>query len=209
MTMILGITGGIGSGKSSVSRLLAAYCLAPLIDVDRCCRNLLEKGQPGWQALHAAFGTTYELPDGTVNRSAFREALFADLALRRQVDALLHPAALARMQQELALVQDAPLVLVEIPLLYEAGWQAHVNAVLVVYARRAVQFCRILRRDRVSHRQARQALSAQMPLAEKAALADHVIDNSGNWAATRQAVVRLGENLLGKEKVLDRAWQSQ
>lgn len=204
--MILGITGGIGSGKSSVSRLLAAYCLAPLIDVDRCCRNLLEKGQPGWQALHAAFGTTYELPDGSVNRPVFREALFADAALRHQVDALLHPPALARMQQELATVRDAPLVLVEIPLLYEAGWQAHVDAVLVVYARRAAQFCRILRRDGGSRRQARQALAAQMPLAEKAALADYVIDNSADWTLTRQAVVLLGENLLGKEKVLDRAW---
>lgn len=193
--MILGVTGGIGSGKSSVSRLLASYCLAPLVDMDHCCRNLLDQGQPGWQALHAAFGTGYERPDGAIDRPCLRAALFADAGLRQQVDSLLHPVALARMREEIARCGGAPLVLVEVPLLYEAGWQQHMDAVLVVYARRAVQFCRLVRRDHVSHKQARQALSAQMDLAAKARLADYVIANNGSWAETRWAAVRLGEVL--------------
>lgn len=195
MSMILGVTGGIGSGKSSVSRLLAAYCPAPLIDVDQCCRNLLEKGQPGWQALHVAFGARYELPDGSVDRPKFRAALFADPALRREVDALLHPVALNRMREELAKLGGVSLALVEVPLLYEAGWQKHMDAVLVVFARRAVQCRRVMRRDGVSGKQARQALAAQMDLREKARLADYVIENNGAWAETRRAVVRLGEEL--------------
>ena len=77
-SVILGVTGGIGSGKSSVSRLLASYCLATLVDMDHCCRSLLDQGQPGWQVLHAAFGTGYERPDGAIDRPCLRAALFAD-----------------------------------------------------------------------------------------------------------------------------------
>ena len=194
--MILGITGGIASGKSSVSRLLAAYTLAPLIDLDACCRDLLDKGQAGWQALHTAFGARYELPDGAIDRPKLREALFADADLRRRVDALLHPLALERLRAELARHAAAPLVLVEIPLLYEAGWDKYVDAVLVVHVRPALQFRRLLKRDGVGRRQARQALAAQMPLAEKAKRADYVIENGGDWAATRRAVIRLAEALF-------------
>ena len=195
--MILGITGGIASGKSSVSRLLAAYTLAPLIDLDACCRDLLDVGQPGWQALHAAFGTRYELPGGAVDRPKLREALFADADLRRQVDSLVHPPALECLRAELARHADAPLVLVEIPLLYEAGWDKYVDAVLVVYARPGLQLCRLLKRDGVNRRQARQALAAQMPLADKAKRADSVIENGRDWAATRRDVIALADALSG------------
>ena len=196
MAMILGITGGIGSGKSSVSRLLAYYCLAPLINLDQCCRDLLDRGEPGWQALHKAFGTRYELPDGAVDRGKLRERLFADTAFRQQIDALLHPLALQCMQAEIgAAGGKAKLILVEIPLLYEAGWQANVDAVLVVYARRAVQCCRLMQRDGVSRKQARLALTAQMDLAVKASRADYVVDNSTSWDVTRKAVIHLGEQL--------------
>lgn len=192
MALVLGITGGIGSGKSSVARLLAGYCLAPLIDVDRCCRQLLEPGQPGWQALHTAFGPTFEQADTLIDRRKLRTALFADDALRRRVDRLLHPLALTRMHGEItAQGQDTPLILVEIPLLYEAGWQGEVDAVLVVYARRGLQCRRLMHRDRIDARQAEQALATQLDLAEKARRADHVIDNSGSWRKTRRAVVAL------------------
>ncbi len=211
--MILGVTGGIGSGKSSVSRLLACYCLAPLIDLDQSCRHLLDTGQAGWQALHTAFAGTFELPDGRINRPLLREKLFQDASFRQEVDALLHPLALARMREEVEVMRkQAALILIEIPLLYEAGWQRHVDAVLVVYARRAVQCCRLMQRDGISRKQARQALAAQMDLGEKASLADYVIDNSTHWALTRKAVIALGDrlgpellqtNALHHEKVLD------
>ena len=197
--MILGITGGIASGKSSVSRLLAAYALAPLIDLDACCRDLLDKGQSGWQALHDAFGARYELPGGAVDRAGLREALFADDDLRRQVDNLIHPLALERLRRELERHTDAPLVLVEIPLLYEAGWDIHVDAVLVVHVRPALQLCRLLKRDGVSRRQARQALAAQMPLAEKAKRADYVIENGRDWPVVRRAVIALADTFCGAQ----------
>ena len=97
---LLGITGGIGSGKSSVSRLLAGFCQAPLIDVDQCCRNLLEVRQSGWQALRERFGNRFLLEDGRIDRAGLRECLFADPDVRHEVDALLHPLAREVMRRE-------------------------------------------------------------------------------------------------------------
>jgi len=191
---VLGITGGIGSGKSCVSRLLASYCLVPLIDVDQCCRHLLEIEQPGWLALHAAFGDVFFQRNGAVDRIVLRQRLFNDAGVRRQVDALLHPLARQAMREQIA-QQLTSLVLVEIPLLYEAGWQQEVDAVLVVSARRGAQCRRIMRRDGVSRRAAAIAIASQMSLAEKASLAEYVIDNSGPWAITRTLVVALGNEL--------------
>jgi dephospho-CoA kinase len=191
---LLGVTGGIGSGKSSVSRLLSSYCQAPLVDIDQCCRFLLEINQPGWLALRSVFGETFFLQSGEVDRVALREGLFADKKLRGQVDLLLHPLAREAMRGEVARC-NAALVLVEIPLLYEAGWQGDVDAVLVVYARRGAQCCRIMRRDGVSRRKATQAIAAQMDLGEKSQRADFVIDNSGAWSVTRKQVVVLGNQL--------------
>ena len=194
---LLGITGGIGSGKSRVSRLLASVCAAPLVDLDQCCRSLLEVGQPGWQALRARFGDAFLLADGRIDRVGLRERIFSDPDLRREVDALLHPLAREVMRREVRR-HDVPLVLIEIPLLYEAGWQDEVDAVLVVFARPGAQCCRIMRRDGVSRRSAARAIAAQTDLGEKARRADWVIDNSGAWPEVRERVVALGRVLLAR-----------
>ncbi|MGD9950367.1 MAG: dephospho-CoA kinase [Desulfobulbus sp.] len=191
---LLGITGGIGSGKSCVSRLLASYCLVPLIDVDQCCRSLLDVGEPGWVVLTENFGQRFLLSDQSVDRVALRNQLFSDSSFRYRIDSLLHPLAQEAMRQKVVKTGQA-LVFVEIPLLYEAGWQDNVDAVLVVYARRGRQCCRIMRRDRVSRKKAAQAIAAQMDLALKAKLADYCIDNSGAWSETRVKVIDLGDEL--------------
>jgi dephospho-CoA kinase len=191
---LIGITGGIGAGKSSVSRLLAAYCLAPLIDMDRSCRHLLEVGQPGWLALRDNLGPAFFLPDDEINRPALRERLFIDSDFRNRIDALLHPLAREAMRREVNFLR-APLILVEIPLLYEAGWQKDVDAVLVVHARRGVRCCRIMSRDGVTRRNATRAMASQMDDAVKARRADFVIDNSGPWVLVREKVIDLGNHL--------------
>ena len=192
--LVIGVTGGIGSGKSAVSRLLTSYCLAPLIDLDQCCRTLLERDNPGWLALKQRFGDCFFDEHGSVDRPGLRRALFADSALRQEIDGLLHPLARIIMRAELARY-EATLLCVEIPLLYEAGWQTEVDAVLVVYARPGVCCCRIMQRDGCTRRQAAQAMAAQQPLAEKVQRADYVVDNSGPWRATRDQVIALA-NLL-------------
>ena len=194
---VLGITGGIGSGKSCVSRLLASYCLIPFVDVDQCCRNLLDINEPGWLALRSEFGNAFLQQNGAVDRAVLRQRIFNEVETRRRIDSLLHPLAREAMRRQVDFYR-APLVLVEIPLLYEAGWQGDVDAVLVVYARRGVQCCRIMRRDGVLRREAAQAIASQMSLKEKADQAAYVIDNSRGWAITRGQVVSLGNELSNR-----------
>jgi len=145
-------------------------------------------------AIRASFGDTFFRQNGELDRAALRERIFGNADVRRRVDGLLHPLAREAMRREVAF-SDSSLMLVEIPLLYEAGWQKDVDAVLVVYARRGAQCCRIMRRDGVSRRRATLAIAAQMNLQEKAKLADFVIDNSGAWSATRGQVIALGNQL--------------
>ena len=191
---VLGITGGIGSGKSCVGRLLASYCSAPLIDVDQCCRHLLEIDQPGWHALRSVFGRIFFQPDGSVDRETLRRRIFEDAEIRRQVDNILHPLARGEFRMQINR-RHSRLILAEIPLLYEAGWRDEVDEVLVVYARRVARCCRIMRRDKVTRLEAVRAIDAQMSLEKKAARAELVIDNSGRWAESRIRVISLGEDL--------------
>uniref|UniRef100_UPI0040574D11 dephospho-CoA kinase n=1 Tax=Candidatus Electronema sp. TaxID=2698783 RepID=UPI0040574D11 len=196
MPELIGITGGIGSGKSRACRYLADLSGWPLLDLDQICRALLLPEMPGWSALRQALGRDFFTAAGELNRPKLREAIFADAALRQQVDGLLHPLAKQEMIRQAA-QQTAPLVLAEIPLLFEAGWQDSVSQIVVVYADEAVRLRRIMERDQVSEEQARQAIAAQMPLEDKARLADHLIDNSADWENTcaqlRQAAKKISQ----------------
>ncbi len=183
MPELIGITGGIGSGKSRVCQYLAALSGWPLLDLDQICRQLLLPQAPGWQALRALLPAVFFTAAGELNRPKLREAIFADAALRQQVDSLLHPLAKQEMTAQAAKLNTS-LVLAEIPLLFEAGWQDSVSQIVVVYADEAVRLRRIMERDQVSEEQARLAIAAQMPLEDKALLADHCVDNSGDWAST-------------------------
>ena len=182
MPELIGITGGIGSGKSRACRFLADLSGWPLLDIDQICRALLQPDMPGWLALRQALGSDF-FTAGELNRPKLREAIFADAALRQQVDGLLHPLAKQAMLQQAA-QQTTPLVLAEIPLLFEAGWQDSVSQIVVVYADETVRLRRIMERDQVSEEQAWRAIAAQMPLEDKARLADHLIDNSAAWEST-------------------------
>lgn len=179
---LIAITGGIGSGKSRVCNGLATLCRRPRIDLDTVCRQLLDIGAPGWQALKKNIDSCFFTPDGKLDRSAFRRAIFKDELLRRQVDGLLHPLARAEMHNQAA-QQHGP-VFVEIPLLFEAGWHRDVDRIVVVYAEQAVRLQRIMRRDQVSEDQAGREIQTQSCLARKALRAHHLIENSCSWQTT-------------------------
>ncbi|PIE58597.1 MAG: dephospho-CoA kinase [Desulfobulbus propionicus] len=191
MTHALCVTGGIGSGKSCVARLLAGYCNVPLIDIDACCKDLLVPGRPGWLAVQGAFGSTFFTPDGHVDRPRLRAELFANPGLRVELDALLHPIARDRLRNEIAQYEQT-MLFVEVPLVFEAGWEDDFAAITVVTAGPAVQVSRTRERDGVSGQQVKQSIEAQMTLEKKVALADYVIDNNGSWTDTRVKVVELG-----------------
>jgi len=185
------VTGGIATGKSRVAALLAGLSGAGRLDADAVCRELLRSGAAGWQALRRTIDPAFFRPDGELDRPLFRERLFADGALRLEVDGLLHPLAREAMHRQAGTWLKAGIysrLVVEVPLLFEAGWQGDYHQVVVVTAEAEVCIARLMQRDGVSRQAAMQAMAAQMPLAEKARRADRVIDNSGDWDATRRQV---------------------
>lgn len=190
----LGITGTIGSGKSSVSRYLAAAYAVELLDADAVCRSLTAPGGAGYQLLAEELPPSFFLADGALDRRSLRRAIFGDPDLRSRVNALLHPLARQHVREQVRLSGSSHVV-VEAALLYEAGWRGDFDAVLLVYAE-PEQICRRLaKRDGFTLAEARSALSAQWPLAQKVELADHVVDNSGPWAETCLQLVHLGDRL--------------
>lgn len=193
--MLIGITGGIGSGKSMVRQFWGTYFSLPSIDVDALCRQILAKGESGWQALQANLGNRFFTDNGNLDRPRLRAALFSDPVFRRQVDSLLHPLARTALQEQVRHLESTALVLLEIPLLYEAGWHGDVDRAVVVYAAKEVRCRRIVARDKVSNEQALSAIDTQMSLADKVLAADHVIDNSGSWFLTCLQIFHLNRLL--------------
>lgn len=185
---VLGLTGGIGSGKSMVARMFAQLG-ADVIDADQLAREIVEPGQPALEEIAAAFGQEILLPDGRLNRSKLAGIIFADVGARARLDAITHPKIRQRMDAEIAARRSGSGVLiVDIPLLYENGRTATVETVIVVWVDPETQLRRLQERDGLTLDQARQRIAAQMPLDEKRARADLVIDNSGSRADTRHQV---------------------
>lgn len=182
----IGVTGGIGSGKSSVVAFLAKRHQAPLISADDVCRQLVQPDHLGWQDLRRLLDAGFFHPDRTLNRVLLRERIFTDPGLRHKIEAVLHPLARQEINcfVENAKSNGARSVFVEVPLLYEAGWQGDFDSVIVVYADQKSCIRRIMARDKVGEIEAKSIIHAQWSLAEKALLADHVIDNSGSWVET-------------------------
>ncbi len=190
----VGLTGGIGSGKSTVARLLAENG-AVVIDADELAREAVAPGTPGLRAVESRFGPGVLRADGTLDRPALGRIVFADEAARRDLNAIVHPEVrrLAAERERLA-PRDA-LVVHVIPLLVETGQQGGFDAVVVVDAPEDVQLSRVMARDGVDADAARSRLRAQCSRAERLAAATHVVDNSGGEDLLRQRVERLWAQL--------------
>lgn len=204
MTRVVGLTGGIGTGKSTVARLLAALG-AVVIDSDAIVRELQAPGTQLLAQLVEAFGGEMRKPDGSLDRARLGELVFSDAAARARLNALVHPAAARETQRRLeaARAAGATLVVLDIPLLLEgraararsAGDAA--SEVIVVYAPEPLQIERQLQRDGASREHALARVRAQLPIEEKRKLADHLIDNSGSLAETERQVRELYAKLVG------------
>jgi len=177
----IGLTGGIASGKSSVGRLLAARGL-PVLDADVYAREALAPGSPGAQAVLARYGT--------LDRAALGRIVFADGAERRWLEQLVHPLVRARFATELERLEAEPVVVLMIPLLFEAGLEALCSEVWLVDCEESQQLARLMARNGFNEADARARLTAQWPLARKRGLADVVIDNRGGPQQLEQAVER-------------------
>jgi dephospho-CoA kinase len=188
------LTGGIASGKSTVAALFAERGV-PVIDTDVIAREVVEPGRPALAAVTDAFGTEILGADGRLDRRRLREQVFADAAMRRRLEAILHPAIRTEMQRQSALAGGPYQVLV-IPLLTEGGQTDHVDRVLLVDVPESTQIERLMQRDGASALQAQAALDAQASRSERLAIADDVLQNTGKPVDLREAVARLHEKYI-------------
>ena len=190
MTLILGLTGGIASGKSTVSRFLAARG-AVVEDGDLVARRLVRPHSAGLARLVAVFGSGIlddrgQLKQAELGRQVFGNPV-AEAKLNAALSPLIHREILFDLHQ--ARLARVPLVVLDLPLLYEGGYQDQCDAVMVVTVSPATQLARLMARNGYDRETAKRRIAAQWPLAKKAALADVVIDNEGSRAATEAQVL--------------------
>ncbi len=191
-TLILGITGNIASGKSLVAELLRRRG-AVLLSADQLARDVVAPGSQLLDELADEFGRQILASDGSLDRKALADLVFADDAARDRLNSLLHPAIGQLAESRLAALRQtaAPLIVYEAPLLFEAGAQGRVDRVLVVTITPALQLKRLMERDHLTPEEAQQRIDAQMPQGEKVARADYLIDNSGSRAELERLVEKL------------------
>lgn len=186
----VGLTGGIGSGKSTVADCFAAHGV-PVIDTDVIARDLTAPGGAALEAIRSAFGETVMRADGGLDRAALRRRVFADSGDRRRLEAILHPRIRRAVEQARAAL-TASYVLIVIPLLVETGgYRDLLNRVLVVDCPEELQVARVMARSGLAHDEVTAILAAQAGRAERLAAADDVIVNTASPEALRSQVAAL------------------
>ena len=192
--MIVGVTGGIGSGKSKVAALLGKLLCAIVISADDVCRELLEPGGEGYLQFVHSGGSHFLDGDGAINRVTLREKIFADPDLRDQLEAILHPLVLEKIQN-VAEGDPESFVIAEVPLLFEKDWQDEFDTIISVFTMEDRLIERVMERDRISREDVDTIIAAQMSMEEKNRRADYVINNSAHWQETEKQLVELAARL--------------
>ena len=186
---IIGVTGGIGSGKSSVARMFGELGIQ-WVDADYVAREIVRPGETALAEIIAHFGESIVTAQGELDRAALRERIFAAPEERQWLERCTHPRIREHIVQHLA-AMTSPYRLLVSPLLFESGQDSLVSRTLVVDVSQDVQLARTLSRDGVSEAQVRAILAAQLPRETRLAKADDVIDNNGNQASLREQVVAM------------------
>lgn len=193
--LVVGLTGGIGSGKSEISRRFAALG-APVIDTDEISRELVKPGHEALREIASAFGLAVLLPDGSLNRRRLRELVFSEETQRQRLEDILHPRIRDEVLVRLTRLTQAPYALIVIPLLLESRYPIPVDRILVVDAPEAQCVERVTRRDEVSAAAAQRILARQASRAERLAVADDVLVNEGDLATLDTRVEALHRKYL-------------
>jgi dephospho-CoA kinase len=195
--LLAGLTGGIATGKSTVSRLFVE-CGARLIDADVLAREVVAPGRPALQQIVESFGREVLRPDGTLDRDRLGKAVFGDPAKLEKLNAIVHPyVAVAQEQRsrEIAGKEPHAVIVYDAALLIEAGAHKRMDKIIVVTADEQTQLARLKARDHLSAEEAGRRIATQMPLAEKAKVADYVIDGTLPMEQLRKEVQRIYEDL--------------
>jgi dephospho-CoA kinase len=197
MDMVVGLTGGIATGKSTVSNMFRQLG-APIVDADRIARWAVEPDRPAWLDLVAYFGEEILLPDRTVNRVKLGEIVFSDALKRDKLNRIVHPRVREESEKQIRQYLEADPkrpVIQDVPLLIETGLHSKMDKVIVVYADEPTQLRRLMERNDLSEKEAMQRIRAQMPIEAKRVYADYIIDNRGSIEETREQVIQIWEEL--------------
>ena len=195
--MIIGLTGGIASGKSTVAKMLEEKG-AHLLDADQLAREAVEPDQPAWQAIVDWLGQSILLPDRNIDREKLASQVFNDKKKLENLNKIVHPWVGRRfieLSEQIKASNPRAILVYDIPLLIEAGMQKRVDHILLVYVPRETQIARLQQRDGLSRRDAEQRLKSQMLLEDKRKHAHTVIDNSGSIPETARQVEQFWQKI--------------
>jgi dephospho-CoA kinase len=196
--LLVGLTGGIATGKSLVSECLRSLG-GEIIDADVLAREVVEPGLPAYREIVREFGPTVLQPDGALDRKRLGAIVFADPERRTRLEAITHPAIRARFAERLQALERAGfagLVIFDAPVMIESGNYKTVDRLVVVLTDEDTQRARLMARDGIGPEEAGRRIRSQMPVAEKARLADHVIDNTRDRGTTEAETRRVYQALL-------------
>ncbi|EFJ15455.1 hypothetical protein SELMODRAFT_180228 [Selaginella moellendorffii] len=194
---VVGLTGGIASGKSTVSKELRDGSGLPVVDADKIARAALRKNTPGYKRVLKIFGKGILLPDGNVDREKLGNIVFADPAQRKLLDRALGPVIARTMLWDVLKhwIAGTPVLVLDVPLLFETGMDRYTSPVVVVWVDADTEEERLIARDGLSQEQARNRINSQRSLDWKREKADIVIDNSGSLELTQQQIQEFVEKI--------------
>ncbi len=186
---VIGLTGGIASGKSTVASILRDLGAA-VVNADVLAREVVEPGKPAWEEIRANFGPDVFLPDQTLDRGRLRTLIFNNPELRKTLETIIHPRVRALAEQRIreSAAAGFDVIVYEVPLLFEAKIHDWLRPVILVACDPETQRQRLMERDRVDAAAAQKTIDAQMSLGEKRRLADYIIENDGTVADLKQQV---------------------
>ncbi|MBH5318482.1 dephospho-CoA kinase [Paenibacillus sp. GSMTC-2017] len=194
--MIIGLTGGIASGKSTVSEMLIDLG-AKVVDADAVAREIVLPGEPALEAIASLFGQALLQEDGSLNRSALGAIVFKDANALRDLEAITHPAIRKRMQERIhryAEQDPKQLVVGDVPLLFETKQEHLYEGILVVYVPAKLQIERLMKRNGMTQEEAKRRVSLQLDIEEKRKRGNWIIDNSGSLDDTKKQVLQFWES---------------
>ncbi|WP_251549526.1 dephospho-CoA kinase [Neobacillus muris] len=192
MTLMIGLTGGIASGKSTVSNMFKELGIT-VIDADVEARLAVQQGEPAYKLIVSEFGEDILLENGEIDRPKLGSIIFYDSALRQRLNEITHPEVRKRMAQQMqeAVLNGEKAVVLDIPLLFEGKLTHMVEKTILVYVDAETQLKRLMNRNPLSKDEAKARIQSQMPLSEKVKLADAVIDNTGTIESTKQQLLAI------------------
>ncbi len=209
--LVVGVTGGIATGKSTVSEMLKELG-CPLIDFDEIARKVVEPGKPAWKQIVDYFGKDVLMEDGTLNRKKLSDIVFSDLEKRKMLERFTHPRIyeeFIRQINEIVKKDPDAIIQVAVPLLIELNHQYRFHKIIVVYTSKETQIKRLMKRDGITREQAENILRAQLPIEEKIGYADFVINNEGSIEETRKQVIEVWKKLKEIQQEMKRSKQQK